>query len=323
MHAIEVKDLCKTFSSGHWWSRKRKHVVALDRISLFVRRGEIFGLLGPNGAGKTTLIRILATLVLPDSGDAWVNGYHVVREEAMVRRSIGVMSGDVRSVYWKLTGRENLLFFGRLYGLTGQALRNRVNQLLQFFELEEWADQPVEDYSSGMKHKIGLARALIHDPPILLLDEPTIGLDPAMANAVRQLICRLRERGKTILLTTHYMEEAELLCDRIALIDRGRIVAEGSPDELKAKLGRARVVVLRLDRDPGRLEVEAAERVEVRSLKEGGVEVRITTYDDASATFEAIEKLRQRGVRVRALSVEAPSLDDVFMHFTGRRIREG
>jgi len=212
--------------------------IAIKGVSFSVKRGELFGLLGPNGAGKTTTISILTTLLLPDGGKAWVEGFDVVREAGEVRKRVGVVTQKF-ILYDRLTALENLEFFGRLYGMRGRELRRRALRLLDMVGLSEWRDKLVGTFSTGMKQKLSIVRALIHDPEVLFLDEPTLGLDPLTSNYVRGLIRSLTRGGKTVILTTHYMYEAEELCDRIAIMDRGTVVAVGSPDELKAKYGKA------------------------------------------------------------------------------------
>jgi len=247
-YAIEAENLTKIFITkerrGLFRRGVRKRVIAVDHVSFKVRNGEIFGLLGPNGAGKTTTIKLLATLLIPDEGEAWVNGYHIVREADKVRRSIGVSLYSDRGLYWKLTGRENLRYFAYLYHIPPKVAERRIEELLKIVDLEKDADKLVEEYSTGMKAKLNLARALLNDAPILMLDEPTLGLDPHSARKVRELILKLKEEGKTILLTTHNMEEADHLCDRIAIINRGKIVALDTPEELKRMVKRQDVVVI-------------------------------------------------------------------------------
>jgi ABC-2 type transport system ATP-binding protein len=248
--------------------RPADRVTALDAVSLEARPGEIFGLLGPNGAGKTTLLKILACLVLPTRGRALVDGIDVARDERRVKRRIGFVTSDERSFYWRLTGRENLHFFARLYGLDAEASRRRSAELLDAMELGPVAEQQFLGYSSGMKQRLAIARALLHDPPILCLDEPTRSLDPIAAKHLRRFVVgRLnRERGKTILLATHNLQEAEEICPRLMILDRGRILHQGRLEEITAGLpGRDHYVLVvaglrDVPRDPcWNLEVERQE----------------------------------------------------------------
>jgi len=215
---------------------QKDEVVALVDISLTVPSGELFGLLGPNGAGKTTLLRILSTLLIPSAGGVRVLGYDAVRQADSLRRHIGVVLGGERSVYWRLTGRENLLYAAALHDLRPAVAAERAAALLDLVDLDERADDLVERYSSGMRQRLALARALVHDPPVLILDEPTAGLDPHAARAVRALLEALhREGSRTILLATHNLDEAERLCGTLAIIDHGRILARGTPSDLKGR----------------------------------------------------------------------------------------
>ena len=242
--AVEARDLAKTFRSG--WLRRRE-TAALRGASLQVPRGAIYGLLGPNGAGKTTLLSILATLLLPDSGSATILGHDVVREAFAIRRRLNMASGNA-SFVWSLRPAEVLAFYGRLYGLHGRVLKARVHELLERFELIPHLKTEYNELSTGLKQRLALAKALLNDPEVLFLDEPTLGLDPDVSIRIRAQIAELRrERNTTIILTTHYMREAEELCDRIAFIKHGRILAEGSADELKRQIRIGDVISLRLE----------------------------------------------------------------------------
>jgi len=328
-YAIETIDLYKKFvtKSGLWLfgRRKTKEVVAVDHLNLKVRKGELFGLLGPNGAGKTTTIKILATLIIPDGGEAYVNGYSVLKEDVKVRESIGVVTGGERSLYWKLTGRENLEFFASLYKMSPREASRRIKELFELMELEDKADEYVENYSSGMRQKLKLARALIHDPPVLLLDEPTLGLDPSFSRSIRKFIKEeLNKReGKTILLTTHYMEEADQLCDRVALIHRGKIVACDTPENLKAKIGVDKVLVFKVSERPDEEALKKKDFVHRVAMvsSNGNVTIRVHTDDEVSALYFLLEELRKQKVEIYSFSLEKPTLEDVFIKLTGEAIR--
>jgi len=228
---VRILKLSKTYDvrarKGLFKSEKRS-VEALKGVSLEVNQGEIFGLLGPNGAGKTTLIKILTTLLLPTSGEAWINGYNVLKDENKVRASVGCMLMGERGLYWKLTGRENLEYFGALYHLDPSARRKRANQIIQLLKLDEIADRMVESYSSGQKMNLAFGKALINDAPLLVLDEPTNTLDLPSASELRSIVRQLNAQGKTVIYTTHIMSEAETLCERVAIIDRGELLAMGT-----------------------------------------------------------------------------------------------
>src|SRR5690349_2050142 len=217
---------------------------AVNGVDLQIERGEIFGLLGPNGAGKSTTIRVLCTLLEPTSGSAQVNGFDIVKQANDVRRSLGTVLAGERSIYWKLTGRENLEYFAALYHIPQPIAKKRVEELIERMELKERADELVEKYSSGMRQRIAISKALLARPPILLLDEPTLGLDPQAARNLRDLVLELQREGHTILLTTHYMEEADLLSDRIGVIDAGKIIALDTPSALKRRIDQQEVVRL-------------------------------------------------------------------------------
>ena len=305
--AVEARDLAKTFRSG--WLRRRE-TAALRGASLRVPRGAIFGLLGPNGAGKTTLLSILATLLLPDGGSATILGHDVVRDAFALRRRLNMASGNA-SFVWSLRPGEVLAFYGRLYGLHGRVLRHRVGELLERFELTPHLRTEYNELSTGLKQRLALAKALLNDPEVLFLDEPTLGLDPDVSIRVRGQIGELRrERGTTIILTTHYMREAEELCDRIAFIKDGQILAEGSADELKRQIRLGDVISLRLEPAapdglaglPGVLTAEArGDRIEC-------------TVDSVEKRLPDILKwLCDRGTLVRDCQVREPDLEEVFV----------
>ena len=333
MESVKASNLKKTYVTkerkGLFKSRK-KIIEALKGVSFTIKNGEIFGLLGPNGAGKTTTIKILSTLLLPDDGDAWIKGYHVVKEADKVREIIGVSLYSDRGFYWKLTGFENLMYFAYLYHLEPSYAKNRVKELLELLDLSKDADRLVEEYSTGMKSKLNFARALIHDPEIIFLDEPTIGLDPNSARKIREIIMMLKKENKTVLLTTHNMFEADLLCDRIAIINRGRIVALGTPGELKEMVQGKQV-----------LEVEAVgvkngladilqkkinlSYASVTIVDPSSFKARIRIGFDGrgeSALPTVLEVLVREGVKIQYIRLLEPSLEDVFITLTGKSFDE-
>jgi sodium transport system ATP-binding protein len=232
---INVRDLTKFYQD-----KKRGKIVAVDHISFEANNGEIFGLLGPNGAGKTTTLRMLATILQPTEGTANIGGHDVSKEAQQVRRKIGFLSGDM-GLYHRLTPRELLRFFGRLNGLNGAALNQRIERLFELFDMRHFADSKIDTLSTGMRQKTAISRTIIHDPPILILDEPTSGLDVPTAHVVESYIRDARGAGKCIVLSTHVMEEAEYLCDRIAVIYQGRIRALGTMDDLRSMTGKNRL----------------------------------------------------------------------------------
>lgn len=242
MYSIEVNNVSKSFIKEKSMGELIKHplkkeiICALNNASLKVERGELFGLLGPNGAGKTTLLKILSTLVIPDSGFAYVNGHDVVRQEDKVKSQIGLIHSDERSFFWRLTGKQNLEFFASLYGLEGKAANERIDELLRLVELYSVRNSRFDSYSTGMKHRLSIARGLLNNPQILLVDELTTGIDPLGAMKIREFLKQLSKKmGKTILLTTHDLHEAESICDRIAILHKGKVRAVGTASELKRK----------------------------------------------------------------------------------------
>jgi ABC-2 type transport system ATP-binding protein len=309
--AIEAEGLVKTYPGD---------VRALDGVSFSVPAGTIFGLLGPNGAGKSTTVKILTTLARADAGSARVAGLDVVREPVAVRRAIGVV-GQKNAVDREATGRENLLLQGRLYGLGGAALRARVDDLLRRFALADAADRFVRGYSGGMQRRLDAALGLVARPQVLFLDEPTTGLDPEVRVAMWDEISQLaREEGLTILLTTHYLEEADQLASQLAIVDRGSIVAEGSPERLKAELqGDAIAVELDADGVGGAALHGALARVDgVREVALEGRTLRARADHGARAVPAVLAALESEGVPVAAVTVARASLDDVYLRYTGR-----
>jgi ABC-2 type transport system ATP-binding protein len=294
-------------------------VRALDGLSISVPRGAIFGLLGPNGAGKSTTVKVLTTLARPDSGTASVAGFDVLREPARVRRSIGV-AAQRSGVDRELTGRENVKLQGHLQGLRGTELKRRTDELLEQFGLAEAGRRVARTYSGGMQRRLDIAMALVHRPKVLFLDEPTTGLDPEVRTAMWREIARLRaEEGLTILLTTHYMEEADQLADEVAIVDRGRVVTEGSPDELKASLnGDAIHVELNGANVNGNVET-ALERVpELDEVLVEGSSLHARVGDGARAVPAVLAALEAHAVPVASVTVARPSLDDVYLRYAGR-----
>src|SRR5262249_25725100 len=307
MLAVDARDLLKTFRSG-WFGRRR--TAALRGATLQVPRGAIFGLLGPNGAGKTTLLSILATVLLPDGGSASVLGHDVVREPFAVRRRLNMASGNA-SFVWSLRPAEVLAFYGRLYGLSGSRLRQRVEELIERCELGPHRKTEYNELSTGLKQRLAFAKALINEPDVLFLDEPTLGLDPDVSIRIRAQVAELRrERGTTIILTTHYMREAEELCDTIAFIKGGRILAQGSADELKRRVRIGDVIALRLD--PGPPE-NLEELPGILHLAARGETTECTVDSSDKRLPEILRWLHEQGVLVRDCQVREPELEEVFV----------
>ncbi len=307
MLAIDAQDVEKTFRSG--WPRRRA-TEALRGVSLTVARGAIVGVLGPNGAGKTTLLSILATLLTPDRGRVTILGLDVVREAGALRRRLNMVSGRP-SFLWSLRVGEIVAFYGRLYGLSGRRLRQRVDSLIELCELVPYRRVPYSDLSTGLKQRVALAKALVNEPELLFLDEPTLGLDPDVAVRVRAHIARLRrEQGITIVLTTHYMREADELCDEIAFIKAGRILARGTSGELKRQIRLGEVIALKLD--PPRVPWLAEAPGVLRCVEiDGWVEC---TVDEAEKRLpEILRALHAEGVVIKNVQIREPELEEVFV----------
>jgi ABC-2 type transport system ATP-binding protein len=311
--AIATRDLVKTYGDG---------VRALDGLSFSVPVGTIFGLLGPNGAGKSTTVKILTTLTRADSGEARTAGFDVVRDAASVRRAIGVV-GQKPGFDAEATGRENLEMQAVIYGLTGAARRGRARELLQRLGLTDAADRPAKAYSGGMQRRLDVALGLVHRPQVLFLDEPTTGLDPeARADLWREIERLADDESVTILLTTHYLEEADRLASRLAIIDRGRIVAEGSPDELKRELRGDAVHIELAENGVAEAATTVARVPGISEVALDGRQVRARAENGAAAVPALIAAFEQRGVTVTSATLSRPSLDDVYLRHAGRAFHE-
>jgi ABC-2 type transport system ATP-binding protein len=305
--AVHAAGLVKTFGDNR----------AVDGIDLEVRRGEIFGVLGPNGAGKTTMLSMLATLLRVDGGRAEIFGVDVRRQPHVVRQLLGV-TGQYASVDENLTAAENLMLFARLLGLTRAEGRERASTLLAQFGLDDAADRQIATFSGGMRRRLDLAVSLIKRPPLIFLDEPTTGLDPRTRGQMWDTIRELVAEGCTILLTTQYLDEADQLADRIAVIDRGRKVAEGTPDDLKSSVGSSTLQLRLAERDDLATAAAVVSRLlpdePVLTAESGGMNVPLTDADQAA---EVLIALRQTGISLTSLSVQKPTLDEVFLALTG------
>jgi ABC-2 type transport system ATP-binding protein len=313
-HAIEISHLRKLFGD----------FPAVDDVSFFVKKGEIFGLLGPNGAGKSTIIRMLCTLTRPTQGSATIAGYDVVKQAGKVRQHIGLVS-EKMIMYDQLTARENLKLFGKLYNLPNDVLNKRIDELLSFVRMEKWADHRISTFSTGMKQRINVIRALVNQPEILFLDEPTLGLDPQSTAEIRELTKRINaEHGTTIILTTHIMFEADALCSRIGIIDHGKIVALDSSANLKKLISGT-------DTSTYEIELLNLKPEMITSVQSIGAVSSVVQEDPThlfirttgSDAFDSIvDSLRKNGAKVRMVKNLEPSLEDVFLKLTGREARE-
>jgi len=351
-YAIEILDLTKKFrrvkkipttagmGSGHWIAAlalklkflKAEEIIAVDHVDLKVKEEEFFGLLGPNGAGKTTLIKCLSTLLIPDEGTAVVNGYDVLEEPDKVKRCINLVgSGHWVGFDWALTVRENLEFFANLYGLKPSVAKERINEALEIVGLKDKEKEVPSRISSGMRQKMIIAKGFLIRTPIFFMDEPTVGLDPVSARDIRVYIKEKisKELGETIVLTTHYMQEAEQLCDRVAIMDRGKIVACGSPQELKKMIGKHEVIEIetvnigaKLIDDIGKIDLvdNVASHIDDPVTSTGTI--RVHTEDAESVLPMVLHSIERDGGKVLHVSASQPTLEDVFMKLTGRGLVE-
>jgi ABC-2 type transport system ATP-binding protein len=311
MLSIETKELTKRFGS----------LTAVDSLSFTVKEGEVFGLLGPNGAGKTTTVRMLACLISPSQGSAQVHGYDISRDSLKVRQIVGILTENP-SLYERLSAYENMDFFAEAYGLSNlNEKQKRIRELLEFFELWERRDDRVATFSKGMKQKLAVARALVHKPPVLFLDEPTAGLDPESAKAIRDLVKRLSQREKrTILLCTHRLEDAERLCSRVMIIDNGRSVIVGTPDELRNGIAGQPVLQIELTRVTEKIVESVKQLKQVRDIVADNSASKLTIgLDDVkSGTPEVVRTVVIAGGQVRAVNVLRPSLEEAYLKVLGR-----
>ena len=313
LFAIETKGITKKFDE----------ITAVNNVSISVKPGELFGLLGPNGAGKTTLISMLSTMIEPSGGTARVWDFDVEKEASLVRENIGMVFQDT-TLDDRLTGRENLDLHGRLYGLDGKTRKKRIGEVLSLVELTERADAIVKTYSGGMMRRLEIARGLMHHPHVLFLDEPTLGLDPQTRNHIWEYIKTLnKEEGVTIVLTTHYMEEADHLCNRIAIIDHGEIVVLDTPEALKNMLG-GDVITLELEKPENKPRLCAIYKTNgcASIVSEKEKDIFITVRDGEHQIPHVLALASDAGISIRSVSLRKPTLDDVFIHFTGRAIRD-
>lgn len=310
---LEVQNLAKNYGDFQ----------AVKGISFSIKEGEIFSLLGPNGAGKTTTISMLSTLYTPTSGDATIAGHSVTKNPMSVRNAIGVVPQDL-ALYEDLTARENLTFWGQMYGLSGTALKNRVEEVLGQIGLVDKAKDRVKTYSGGMKRRVNIGVGLLHKPKLLFMDEPTVGIDPQSRRAILDTVKDLNKQGMTVLYTTHYMEEAEELSDRVGIIDHGELIALGTQKELTKQVGETETLLLHIseNEDP---EALVASFKGIKGVLEANVvnhEISVITPSAADVMAPVVTKANERGIKIHSIDIREPNLEAVFLHLTGRALRD-
>jgi len=296
---------------------------AVKGVSFDIKEGEIFSLLGPNGAGKTTTISMLSTLYTPTSGDASIGGHSISKDPMAVKRVIGVVPQEI-ALYEDLTAKENLVFWGQMYGLGGKSLNSRVDEVLEQIGLTEKAKNRVKTYSGGMKRRVNIGVGLLHKPRLLFMDEPTVGIDPQSRRAILDTVKDLNKQGMTVLYTTHYMEEAQELSDRVGIMDHGELIALGTQDELTKQVGETETLILHIgeNEDPEALAkaVSAVEGVQKADVTDH--EVSVITTDAKDILAAVVSKANERGIKIRSMDIREPNLEAVFLHLTGRALRD-
>jgi len=319
-NVIEVKELVRQYVSANGIMKKStKTITAVNNISFNVKKGEIFGLLGPNGAGKTTTIKILTTLLAPTSGEARVLGYNTFGEEKKLRPYINFIFGGERGLYWRLSARDNITYFADLYKVDKNTMKKRIPELLELVGLKDRADEKVESYSKGMKQRLQIARGLINDPEVIFLDEPTIGLDPVGAKDLRKIVSLLSKQGKTILLTTHYMYEADELCNRIAIINKGEIMALDTPEKLKElSIGMSVIEIKAFNVSDNIMNsicsINGIEKVTVKEQEQIQL-IQMQCKNPYDLTSKVLETVK--GCKVLGINTREASLEDAYINIVG------
>lgn len=312
-HILEVNNLVKRYGD----------FTAVKGVSFDIKEGEIFSLLGPNGAGKTTTISMLSTLYIPTSGDATIAGHSITKDPMAVKQVIGVIPQEI-ALYEDLTARENLIFWGRMYGLSGNTLTRRVDEVLNQIGLTDKANNRVKTYSGGMKRRVNIGVGLLHKPRLLFMDEPTVGIDPQSRRAILDTVKDLNQNGMTVLYTTHYMEEAQELSDRVGIIDHGELIAIGTQKELTQQVGQTETLVLHIGEndDPQTLAKSLDGVKNVLEAIASDHEVSIVTGEAEEVLASVVTKANERGIKIRSIDIREPNLEAVFLQLTGRALRD-
>ena len=310
---LEVKDLVKQYGD----------FTAVKGITFDIKEGEIFSLLGPNGAGKTTTISMLSTLFTPTSGDAIIGGHSITREPMSVKQVIGVVPQEL-ALYDDLTARENLVFWGQMYGLSGKTLNSRVDEVLEQIALTDKAKNRIKTYSGGMKRRVNIGVGLLHKPRLLFMDEPTVGIDPQSRRAILDTVKGLNRQGMTVLYTTHYMEEAQELSDRVGIIDHGELIALGTQKELTQQVGETETLILHIgENDDAEGLAKSLEGVkDILEANVGDQEVSVIAHEAEEVLAAVVTRANERGIRIRSIDIREPNLEAVFLHLTGRALRD-
>ncbi len=311
MPIVEVKNLVKVFDTNR----------AVDGVSFSVEAGEVFGLLGPNGAGKSTLIGMISTLLAPTSGDVMIDGHSAIKEPMAVKKVIGVVPQEI-ALYPTLTARENLGFWGSMYGLSSAEIKKREAAVLEIVGLTERANEKIDTYSGGMKRRINIAAGLLHSPKVLFMDEPTVGIDPQSRNYILEMVKKLNEDGLTIIYTSHYMEEVEFLCDRIAIVDHGKVIAEGTQEELRLLVGNKDTIRVTAPDVSQAVADKVKKLSDIDSVLVKKEEVDIVSAHGRKVLADVIAMLNDEDVKIASVEVQEPDLESVFLHLTGRSLRD-
>lgn len=310
---LEVNDIVKKYGD----------FTAVKGISFDIQEGEIFSLLGPNGAGKTTTISMLSTLYTPTSGDATIAGYSITKNPMAVKQVIGVIPQDL-ALYEDLTARENLVFWGQMYGLSGEALNSRIDEVLEQIGLVDKAKDRVKTYSGGMKRRVNIGIGLLHKPRLLFMDEPTVGIDPQSRRAILDTVRDLNKQGMTVLYTTHYMEEAQELSNRVGIIDHGELIALGTQKELTQQVGQTETLILHIgENDDAEALATSLDGVkDVLEASAGEHKVSVIAHEAEDILAAVVTKANERGIKIRSIDIREPNLEAVFLHLTGRALRD-